>query len=715
MKQLIALLLFVPSLCLAQSEGCTYVDADNYDPDALNDDGSCTFQEGTYHHPTTISTAIFDPCGNDGLLRDEPAYSTSWTTEQYKEALTQHIEDEGYGKVLILSMEHAIVNPEFDGYGLDWTSNQTIGNEWNVSCAYSAYLTEWIPSITVAFTDPCILAACAGCMDSTALNFSNQANEDDGSCIFADELCGEGTVWDNSTSTCVVAYPSDVDLDGCTGVGDVLNVLANFGGCYPDDDDAWTCGDPLTFWNYNYQTALIGNDCWMAENLQTDRFANGDFLPLNVDNATSYALGEEGEVSAGFPGESVTNKDVFGLMYNWYAVHDCRNLCPEGWHVSTQLDWSHFLSIHGPEYIAGNRAKASPTDNPGWDGSNLSGLSVIPAGGIFNGSSTTFYPGIYAYLHIAGLSDQPVSTYRMQTGNSNLFVSYNDWADLKSVRCVTDSDLSSPYCRGCTDPDACNYDSTANINDNSCNYDCYGCLDPNYIEYSPEILFDNGNCLHLIDNECQSFEWDNHQYGVVQIGGQCWLSENLRTTIYANGDSIQTGLTVNLFTTTSGATMVYGDSNLGCYNYSPDIDACDVSQSLAEYGRLYNGYAGMDSRGLCPSGWHVPTDGEWTVLEDYITSQGFSGTENTALKSAYGWANSGNGTDDFEFSALPGGLRDQVDGYDHSAGFRCYWWSSTNNGDNIWLRDLRYNNSEILRYDSNPRSGLSVRCLRDSE
>lgn len=135
MKQLLALLLFVPSLCLAQNEGCTYANADNYNSLATIDDGSCTFQEGTYHHPTTISTAIFDPCGNDGLLRDEPAYSTSWTTEQYKEALTQHIEDEGYGKVLILSMEHAIVNPEFDGCGLDWTSNQTIGNEWNVSCS----------------------------------------------------------------------------------------------------------------------------------------------------------------------------------------------------------------------------------------------------------------------------------------------------------------------------------------------------------------------------------------------------------------------------------------------------------------------------------------------------------------------------------------------------------------------------------------------------
>ena len=60
-------------------------------------------------------------------------------------------------------------------------------------------------------------------------------------------------------------------------------------------------------------------------------------------------------------------------------------------------------------------------------------------------------------------------------------------------------------------------------------------------------------------------------------------------------------------------------------NFSPDIDACDDAQSLAEYGRLYNWYAVDDARGLCPVGWHVPTDGEWTELEDYITSQGFAG------------------------------------------------------------------------------------------
>jgi uncharacterized protein (TIGR02145 family) len=206
-------------------------------------------------------------------------------------------------------------------------------------------------------------------------------------------------------------------------------------------------------------------------------------------------------------------------------------------------------------------------------------------------------------------------------------------------------------------------------------------------------------------------------YETVQIGDQCWFAENLRTTTYADGTAIPAGLTDGEWgSTTSGATAVYGeDGGGGCDNYSPDIDACDEAQSLAEYGRLYNWYAVDDARGLCPSGWHVPTDGEWTVLETYITSQGFSGTEGTALKSTYGWFNSGNGTDDFEFSALPGGYRYYSVGYFDGAGYGGVWWSSSPSGGNAWILGLSSFDPAIDRSPNDPRNGFSVRCLRDAD
>jgi uncharacterized protein (TIGR02145 family) len=244
---------------------------------------------------------------------------------------------------------------------------------------------------------------------------------------------------------------------------------------------------------------------------------------------------------------------------------------------------------------------------------------------------------------------------------------------------------------GCTDPAANNFDPTAEIDDGSC-------------EYLPEI--------------------DGYTYGVVQIGDQVWFSENLRTTVYANGDVIPGVLTDGeWYLTNEGATSVYGEGSSDCENYSPDIDACDEAQSLSEYGRLYNWYAVDDARGLCPSGWHVPTDGEWMVLEMELgmseseaNSAGPRGTDvGTQLKSTYGWYNGGNGTDDFGFSALPGGYRANSFGYFYDAGYFGYWWSSSPSGGDAWYRLLVSPSPVIARSTDDPRYGFSVRCLRDAD
>ena len=250
-----------------------------------------------------------------------------------------------------------------------------------------------------------------------------------------------------------------------------------------------------------------------------------------------------------------------------------------------------------------------------------------------------------------------------------------------------------------------------------------GCTDPladNFDPYAEE----GGTCTFF---SCEGPTFDGHTYEAVEIGNQCWFSENLRTTVYSNGDLIPAGLTDGEWTsTTAGATAVYGEGSSTCYTNSPDINACDDTQSLAAYGRLYNWYAVDDARGLCPSGWHVPTDGEWTELEDYIASQGFAGTEGAALKSTSGWtawAGLGNGTDDFGFSALPGGARYYHTANFSSSGFYGFWWSSSLSGDgsipfsstNAYARSLDEEDLYISRQPTAVRQGISVRCLKDSE
>ena len=284
---------------------------------------------------------------------------------------------------------------------------------------------------------------------------------------------------------------------------------------------------------------------------------------------------------------------------------------------------------------------------------------------------------------------------------------------------------------GCTDSSYIEYNPEANTDDGSCaTLVVEGCTDSSYMEYNPDANTDDGSCATLVVAGCSSIEFDGYTYSVVEIGDQCWFAENLRTTAYANGDSIPTGLTDSEWTTTTaGATAVYGEGSSSCDSFSPDIDACDEAQSLAEYGRLYNWYAVDDARGLCPTGWHVPTDEEWTELEGYISSQGFDGSEGTALRSTTGWnvvfpeafpeGTNFNGSDNFGFSALPSGARTSFDGTYNLAGLGAYFWTSTYDVDPPWpdLGPLEVRlATDIVFYAYNfENDGSAVRCLKDSE
>ena len=205
--------------------------------------------------------------------------------------------------------------------------------------------------------------------------------------------------------------------------------------------------------------------------------------------------------------------------------------------------------------------------------------------------------------------------------------------------------------------------------------------------------------------------YQGYDYATVLIGEQCWFAENLRSENYENGDAIAANLSDSEWqNTTSGAVAVYGE-DAGCNNISPDIDACDPAQSLNEYGRLYNWYAVDDARGLCPSGWHVPTDGEWTVMTDHLGGESIAGGQ---MKTTYGWYNGGNGTNSSGFSGLPGGYR-SGNGYFYLAGGNGFWWSSSPIGSSAWFRYLYYFNELVGRDYDVPHYGFSVRCVRDAE
>ena len=191
-----------------------------------------------------------------------------------------------------------------------------------------------------------------------------------------------------------------------------------------------------------------------------------------------------------------------------------------------------------------------------------------------------------------------------------------------------------------------------------------------------------------------TIRFDGYDYRLVAIGSQCWFAENLRSDNYANGDAIPSALSQSAWqSTTSGAVAVYES---------------DVS-NLATYGRLYNWYAVNDPRGLCPSGWHVPTDEEWTALTDHLGGKAVAGEQ---IKSSPSDSPRWNGTNSSGFSGLPGGNRPTYGNF-NSARNRGYWWSSSPYSSTAWGRELSSNGDNVGRYGSHRRNGFSVRCVRD--
>ena len=195
---------------------------------------------------------------------------------------------------------------------------------------------------------------------------------------------------------------------------------------------------------------------------------------------------------------------------------------------------------------------------------------------------------------------------------------------------------------------------------------------------------------------------DNNTYNTVQIGTQCWTKNNLKVSKYRNGDNIATGLSNSAWqNTTSGAYAIY--------NNDP------VNDGL--YGKLYNHYAVTDSRGLCPTGWHVPTDGEWTTLENHLGGSSVAGgaLKSTAMQpTPGGWYPPNTGaTNSSGFTALPGGRRND-NGDFFNVAFDGYWWSSSVlSGSSAGTRNLNYDASNVNRLSNTRTYGFSVRCCRD--
>ena len=301
---------------------------------------------------------------------------------------------------------------------------------------------------------------------------------------------------------------------------------------------------------------------------------------------------------------------------------------------------------------------------------------------------------------------------------------------------ASEDDGSCVY-TGCLDSSACNFNENATDDDGSCDYSCCpgpgccnigmtwnwelaicetsmptdtnldGCTDLNDLM---DLLAAYGTCTSALPDfvTCGDLiEHEGYSYSTVQIGEQCWFAENCRYLPEVSDPSIDT--------TTEPHYSVYG------YECT-DVTAAQATTNYATYGVLYNWPAVM-TEGICPSGWHIPSDGEWQTMEISLglseseaAGTGWRGTdEGYQMKSSSGWndynVSSGNGSNSSGWTGLPGGYR-------YSGGFNVNgdngnWWSASESGSNSWKRKLNNNNDNVNRNNNNRNNGFSARCVRD--
>lgn len=191
---------------------------------------------------------------------------------------------------------------------------------------------------------------------------------------------------------------------------------------------------------------------------------------------------------------------------------------------------------------------------------------------------------------------------------------------------------------------------------------------------------------------------DGNIYTSVTIGTQVWLVENLKTTSYNDGTPIPH--------------ITYDDA----WEYLPAPAFCWYHNSSERYkntyGALYNWYT-VNSDNICPKGWHVPTDEEWTTLIDFHGGESIAGGRLKESGTTHWLSPNEGATNQSGFSALPGGSRN-MEGLFENIGRGGGWWSTAEFGDNgAWSRYMIFNNSNAYRYGYNKKQGLSIRCIKD--
>jgi uncharacterized protein (TIGR02145 family) len=208
-------------------------------------------------------------------------------------------------------------------------------------------------------------------------------------------------------------------------------------------------------------------------------------------------------------------------------------------------------------------------------------------------------------------------------------------------------------------------------------------------------------------------DFDGNTYNTVLIGTQCWTKENLKVTKYNDGTDIP-------LDATGGSNGTTGGQNWSSFNTGARTVHSNNNANLSIYGFLYNGYAakGIATVGsttfknVCPVGWHVPIDSEWTILTNHLGGVVGNGGKLKSTEINY-WTQPNVGADNSTgFSARGSSFRVNSGSFG-TIKDEANFWTSTENGSNLWVRSLVNYHADIDKWGGNIKWGLAIRCLKD--
>lgn len=215
--------------------------------------------------------------------------------------------------------------------------------------------------------------------------------------------------------------------------------------------------------------------------------------------------------------------------------------------------------------------------------------------------------------------------------------------------------------------------------------------------YGNEVTFTTPIYLYSYTQSQALIDIDGNSYPTIitNCSNQVWTQKNLNVSRYRNGDVIPEVSTASWPMLTTGAWCYYNNS----------------SSAGTTYGKLYNWYAVNDPRGLAPTGWHIPTNSEWTTLIDCLGGQTVAGGKMKAT-TVWGVPNTG-ATNSSGFTGLPGSIRYNVGTFYPIGSYGGWWSSSAESSNTAWTRWLNYNGVNASKSFDVKYEGFSVRCVKD--